>query len=58
MEAQNRRPKHLPELDNGRIAQRVVVTTSGYPFLVDDHGTARYQIQMRLDYFEKGATQA
>ena len=58
VEAQNRRPKHLPELDNGRTAQRVEVTTSGYPFLVDDHGTARYQIQMRLDYFEKGATQA
>lgn len=55
VEAQNRRPKHLPELDNGRTARRVAVTTSGYPFLVDDHGTARYQIQMRLDYFEKGA---
>ena len=55
VETQNRRPKNLPKLDNGRTAQRVVVTTSGYPFMVDDHGTARYQIQMRLDYFEKGA---
>lgn len=54
VEAQNRRPKHLPELSDGRTALRVEVTTSGYPFMVDDHGTARYQIQCKLTYFEKG----
>lgn len=54
VEIQNRRPRHLPELSDGRSAQKVEVTTSGYPFLVDDHGTARYQIQMKLTYFEKG----
>lgn len=52
--AQNRRPKNLPVLDNGRTAQMVEVTTSGYPFLVDEHGTARYQIQLKMTYFEKG----
>ena len=52
--AQNRRPKNLPKLDGGRTAQKVEVTTSGYPFLVNDHGTARYQIQLKLTYFEKG----
>lgn len=55
VDAQNRRPRHLPELSDGCSAQKVEVTTSGYPFLVDDHGTARYQIQMKLTYFEKGA---
>ena len=54
VEIQNRRPRHLPELSDGRSARKVEVTTSGYPFLVDDHGTARYQIQMKLTYFEKG----
>lgn len=53
VEAQSRR-RALPALDQGRAAQRVEVTTSGYPFLVDEHGTARYQIQLKLTYFEKG----
>lgn len=55
VEDQNRHPRRLPELGGGRTAQRVEVTTSGYPFLVDGHGTARYQIQMKLTYFQKGA---
>lgn len=54
IEAQNRRPRHLPELGEGRTATGVEVTTSGYPFLVDEHGTARYQIQLKLTYFQKG----
>lgn len=54
VEAQNCCQKHLPALSDGRSAMKVEVTTSGYPFLVDDHGTARYQIQLKLTYFEKG----
>lgn len=54
VEQANRRPRHLPVLDEGRTAQKVEVTTPGYPFLVDEHGTARYQVQLRLTYFEKG----
>lgn len=54
VEEQNRR-RALPALDQGRSARRVEVTTSGYPFLVDDHGTARYQIQLKMTYFQKGA---
>lgn len=47
--------RKLPDLGEGRIARKIEVTTSGYPFQVDDHGTARYQIQLRLEYFQKGA---
>lgn len=53
VEAKNRR-RELPALDQGRAARKVEVTASGYPFLVDEHGTARYQIQMKLTYFQKG----
>lgn len=48
------RRRQLPELGEGRTAREVEVTTSGYPFQVDEHGTARYQIQLRLEYFQKG----
>lgn len=48
------RARQLPKLGDGRIARKVEVTTSGYPFQVDDHGTSRYQIQLRLEYFQKG----
>ena len=48
------RARRLPDLGEGRRAQKIEVTTSGYPFLVDEHGTARYQIQLRLEYFQKG----
>lgn len=52
---QNRRPKNLPKLGAERTAQKVEVTTSGYPFLVSENGKARYQIQCKCTYFEKGA---
>lgn len=53
VEEQSRR-HILPVLEEGKRAQRVEVTTSGYPFAIDDHGNAKYQIQMRLIYFQKG----
>lgn len=52
--AQENRRRNLPILFTGRTARKLEVTTSGYPFYVDDAGTARYQIQMKLTYFEKG----
>ena len=48
------RARRLPMLGEGRTARKIEVTTSGYPFQVDEHGTARYQIQLRLEYFQKG----
>lgn len=47
------RKRDLPVLDQGRTAQKVEVTASGYPFLVDEHGTARYQIQLKMTYFQR-----
>lgn len=44
----------LPSLGGGRKAVKIEVTSSGYPFQVDESGTARYQIQLRLEYFQKG----
>lgn len=52
--AQNQRPKHLPDLGEGRTAQRVTVSTSGYLYQVSEEGRARYQIQLKLIYFEQG----
>lgn len=46
--------KNFPVLPNGRLARKIEVTTSGYPFQVDEQGTARYQIQLRMEYFQKG----
>lgn len=52
VEAKSRR-RDLPVLDQGRMARKVEVTASGYPFLVDEHGTARYQIQLKMTYFQR-----
>lgn len=45
--------RELPEMDNNRTAQKMVVTSTAYPFIVSENGKARYQIQMRLEYFNK-----
>lgn len=53
VEGQNR-ARNFPVLEAGRTARRIEVTSSGYPFQAYDEGTARYQIQLRLTYFERG----
>lgn len=50
------RARELPELGENRISQKIVVTSTAYPFIVSEDGKARYQIQMRLEYFQKGET--
>lgn len=47
------RKRELPSMDEGRIPQRIVVTSTAYPFVVSEDGKARYQIQMRLEYIQK-----
>ena len=44
----------LPVMDAGKTARKIVVTSSAYPFTVSDNGTARYQTQMRLEYYQEG----
>lgn len=51
---QQNRARNFPDLGEGRQVRKIEVATSGYPFQVDEHGTARYQIQLRLEYFQKG----
>ena len=45
--------RELPEMDSNRKALKMVVTSTAYPFIVSEDGKARYQIQMRLEYFSK-----
>lgn len=44
----------LPSIGEGRTALKVTSTGPAYPISVDGHGTARYQMQCRLEYFEEG----
>lgn len=46
--------RSLPALDDGRTARKIEVTSSGYKFLAYDEGVARYQIGLKLTYYEKG----
>ena len=48
------RSRQLPVMDKGRTTHRIVVTSTAYPFIVSEDGKARYQIQMRLEYYQKG----
>ena len=50
---QQNRTRSFPDLGDGRNARKLEVTTSGYVF-APDTDTARYQIQCRLSYFQKG----
>lgn len=50
---QQNRARSFPDLGEGRTVQKMEVTTSGYVF-APDTDTARYQIQCRLSYFQRG----
>ena len=45
--------RELPVMDGGRTAQAIVVTSTAYPFIVTEDGKARYQLQMRLEYYQQ-----
>ncbi len=44
----------LPAIGTGRTIRSIEINSNAYPFVVDEHGTARYQIQINLTYFQKG----
>lgn len=46
--------RELPEMDSNRTALKIVVTSNAYPFIISENGMARYQIQLRLEYYNKG----
>lgn len=51
VEAQNKL-ENLPLLTSGKTAQRIEIDTPGYLFDSEER-TARYQVQMRLVYYEE-----
>lgn len=55
LDAQNR-ARNFPDLGEGRTARKLEVVTSGYAF-APDADMARYQIQCKLTYFQKGGNQ-
>lgn len=46
--------RKLPKMDEGKTALKIIVTSTAYPFIISEDGKARYQVQMRLEYFNKG----
>lgn len=45
--------RKLPVMDGGKTAQKIVVTSTAYPFIISEDGKARYQMQMRLEYYKE-----
>ena len=45
--------RDLPIMDGGKTAQKIIVTSSAYPFIVTEDGKARYQLQMRFEYYKE-----
>lgn len=48
------RLRNYPALDTGKTPRKVEVTTSGYRYSREEE-TARYQMQLRLTYYQQGA---
>lgn len=55
IDSQNR-ARRFPDLGEGRTVRKLEVVTSGYAF-AQDTDLARYQIQCKLTYFQKGGKQ-
>lgn len=49
-----RRKRSFPEIGDGRNVRSIEINSTAYPFVVDEHGTARYQIQLNMIYYQKG----
>lgn len=46
--------RQFPDIGTGRTVRSIEISSTAYPFVVDEHGTARYQLQLKLTYFQKG----
>lgn len=46
--------RQFPDIGAGRTVRSIEISSTAYPFVVDEHGTARYQLQLKLTYFQKG----
>lgn len=54
IEAQNK-VRNYPVIGADMTVRRIAVTATPYPLYLDEHGTARYQIQCRLEYYKEGS---
>ena len=45
--------RRMPDLGPGRTPRHLEITNSAYPYLISDSGKARYQIQLRLEYYQE-----
>lgn len=52
--AKQNRLRRFPDIGAGQQVLQVLPNTDGYLAVADGHGTARYQMQCRLTYFQKG----
>lgn len=50
------RLRQFPSIGDDRTVRSVEISSTAYPFIVDAHGTARYQLQLRLTYYQKRRT--
>lgn len=50
---QQNRERNFPVMKSGQIPRKIEVTTTHYLYYAGKN-TARYQVQMRLTYFQKG----
>lgn len=46
--------QQFPNIGMDRTVRSIEISSTAYPFVVDEHGTARYQLQLKLTYFQKG----
>ena len=46
--------RQFPDIGTDRTVRSIEISSTAYPFVVDEHGTARYQLQLKLTYFQKG----
>lgn len=48
-----RRVRNWPDIGKGRTVSNISVASTPYPFAVEANGEARYQIQIKLNYYEE-----
>ena len=48
-----RRTRNWPDIGKGRTVSNISVVSTPYPFGVNKDGEARYQIQIKLNYYEE-----
>lgn len=46
--------RSFPDIGESRTVRSIEINSTAYPFIVDEHGTSRYQIQLNMIYYQKG----